>query len=47
MALVVKQDELPSPIPIGILGTAAEMPTTADNGQLVEQAGAAGGVLTP
>jgi len=36
VTLAMKQHELSDPIAIGALRTAAEMPTAADNGKLIE-----------
>lgn len=47
MASAVEQDELTSPVAIRLLGIAAEMAAPADDGNLIEQAGAVGRGITP
>jgi hypothetical protein len=46
-AFATEQNELSSPVTISLLGVAAEMPTRADDGNLVEQAGTVGRGITP
>jgi hypothetical protein len=41
--LVVKQDVLTNPVPIGLFGTLTEVPATADGRDLIKQTGG----LTP
>lgn len=38
MALVVEQDVLPNPVPVGLFGSRAEVPTAADGRDLIKQA---------
>jgi hypothetical protein len=47
MTFAVEQDELTNPVAIRFLGIVAEMAAPADDRNLVEQAGTAGGVVTP
>jgi hypothetical protein len=47
MAFAMEQYELPDPVAIGCLRAAAEMAPPANDGELVEKARAAGGVVTP
>jgi hypothetical protein len=47
MAFSMEQNELPGPVAIGSLRAAAEMAPPANDGDLVEKAGAASGVVTP
>jgi hypothetical protein len=37
--LVVKQDVLANPVPVGLFGTLTEVPTTADGRDLIKQTG--------
>ena len=43
----MKDDELANPEPVGLFRAGAEMPASADGRDLIEQARAAGGVVTP
>jgi hypothetical protein len=38
----VEIDELPNPVTVAIFGAGAKMPTTANDGKLIEQAGDVG-----
>ena len=43
----MEQDELPDPVAVRLLGIRAEVAASADDGNLVEQAGTVGRGITP
>jgi hypothetical protein len=47
MAFAVEEDKLTNPVAVRLLGVAAEMATSADDGNLVEQTGTVGKDFTP
>ena len=47
MSFVMEENELTNPEPVCLLGPRAEMASTADDGDLLKQAGLCGCLITP